>query len=108
MRQKYEIIDVRGPENALEEQTVKDCKNLNRAIIKLVASCSGEIIGGLLMAKAMHMGCFAPIAIVFSATLIMASGQFQLQAITKLEKLYKKKGSEKVLYKENNLGEKRR
>lgn len=40
------------------------------------------------------------IATAFSTALIMLSGQFQHKAVTKLQKLYKKNGNEKVLYKE--------
>ena len=109
MKQKYKITDVSEPENALEEQRVKDCKTFNKTILKLVVSCYSSIIGGTLMFHAMNMdNSYSLIATAFSTALIMLSGQFQHKAVTKLQKLYKKNGNEKVLYKEKNLGERTR
>lgn len=104
MSQKYKITSVSEPTNDLEEQEVKDCKEFNRTIIKLVASSCSEVLGGALMPWAMQMGSYAPIAAAFSAALIMVSGQIQCRSITKLYNLYNKKGNEKVIDEENDLG----
>lgn len=104
MSQKYKITSVSESENALEEQKVKDCKEFNRTIIKLVASSCGEIIGGFFNAYCNAKGSYAPIAAVFSAVLIMVAGQIQYRSVTKLQNLYNKKDNEEVIDEENDLG----
>lgn len=108
MSQKYKIVSVSEPANALEEQRVEDCKSFTRTIIKLVVSSCSEVFGGALMPYAMQMGSYAPIAAAFSIALIMVSGQFQVRAITRLHNLYNRKGNEEILDEENDLGGKTR
>ncbi len=49
MSQKHKITSVSESANALEEQKVKDCKEFNRTLIKLVASSCSEVVGGFFM-----------------------------------------------------------
>jgi hypothetical protein len=103
MSQKYKITSVSESADALEEQKVKDCKEFNRTVIKLVTSSCSYVVGGFFMNSAIQLDSYAPIAVIFSTVLIMVSGTIQYRSCTKLQNLYNKRGNEEVVDDETDL-----